>query len=275
MPALQPVSTGEERRRAWRRVTDRPALAALIVTVILSAVFLAFPGLDQAVTRLFHGPDGFPAASHPALLALRLAGRVVTRLAILAIAILWLAKIFVPERVAAVEMRSILFLTATLALGPGLTVNLILKEFWHRPRPQDTDLFGGAHPFGLPWMWEGGCRTDCSFPSAESSASMWLVAVALVMPPARRRLVLAAVLVWAVVISGNRIAFGGHYLSDVLIAWSLTLLIIFVLREVILIRMKPGTASGLETALARFGRRFPGMGGGSDGSGPGAGSSRP
>lgn len=275
MPAFKPVSTGEERRRAWRRVTDRPALAALIVTVVLSAVFLAFPGLDQAVTRMFHGPDGFAAASHPALLALRLAGRVVTRLAILAIAILWLAKIFVPERVAAVDLRAILFLTATLALGPGLVVNLVLKEFWHRPRPQDTDLYGGAHPFGLPWMWEGGCRTDCSFPSAESSASMWLVAVALVMPPARRRLVLAAALVWALVISGNRIAFGGHYLSDVLIAWSLTLLVVFVMRDLILIRTEPATVSGWEAALARFGRRFPGMGGPPEGPGGGEGSSRP
>ncbi|TPQ49673.1 phosphoesterase PA-phosphatase [Prosthecomicrobium hirschii] len=248
---------GPDGRRARRRLADRPVLACLAATLVVSLVFLALPQLDRAATGLFYGPDGFAAATDPWLVGLRLAGRIVTRIAIVGLVVLLIAKALAPDRVARVPLRALLFLAASLAVGPGLAVNLTLKQYWHRPRPAETDLFGGDFPFGLPWMPTGGCVADCSFPSAEASAAIWWVAVALVVPVRWRKVATVAALLWATAISLNRIAFGGHYLSDVLIAWCLTLTLVFLLRDLILIRLPEATVARLEAGLARLGGRRP------------------
>ena len=43
-----------------------------------------------------------------------------------------------------------IFLIATIAIGPGLIVNLGFKDHWHRPRPVHTQEFGGPDEF-RPW----------------------------------------------------------------------------------------------------------------------------
>ncbi|MEJ1159912.1 phosphatase PAP2 family protein [Prosthecomicrobium sp. N25] len=257
-PAPHAADQPESRRRWLSRVEERPLLAALLLTGTLSLLFVLVPELDRAVTGLFVVDRHFPAADNPWLIALRLAGRIVTRLAVAVLVVLFLAKVFAPARVSALEIRRLLFLAGSMALGPGLMVNLVLKEYWGRPRPRDTDLFGGTFPFDIPWDWRGGCLTDCSFPSAEASASFWLVAVAFAVPVAWRRRTAIAAFLWALVISVNRIAFGGHYLSDVLLAWSLTLLVILGVREIFLVRMGPNAGARLERRLAAFGARVTG-----------------
>ena len=44
-------------------------------------------------------------------------------------------------------LRAAWFLVVTLALGPGVVTNLILKDHWHRPRPIDVTEFGGSFRF--------------------------------------------------------------------------------------------------------------------------------
>ena len=256
---------------------ERPVLAAVVATALVSTLFAALPGLDRAASAAFHGPDGFAAAQEPVLVALRLAARVATRLAIAGLAVLLAAKVVAPRRVAAVPLGTLMFLAASLALGPGLAVNLVLKEFWHRPRPRDTDLFGGEHAFVPPWVPAGGCPTDCSFPSAEASAAIWWLAVAASMPASRRAAAAAAALAWAAAVSANRVAFGGHWLSDVVIAWALTLTIVLAVREVVLVRVGPERWAAIEARLAAFGGRPRGGsgGGGTAGGGGASGTARP
>ena len=141
-----------------------------------------------------------------------------------------------PRLLALLKPSALTFLVVSLAVGPGLIVNRILKEFWGRARPLDTDLFGGAHAFSLPWEVADGCIRNCSFVSGEASAGIWLVAFAFVVPVAWRPITVRLALAWAVLISFNRMAFGGHYLSDVVIGWGLTMIVILICRELILVR---------------------------------------
>ena len=39
--------------------------------------------------------------------------------------------------------RTVVFLIATMALGPGLMANVLLKDHWGRSRPIDVKQFGG------------------------------------------------------------------------------------------------------------------------------------
>ena len=61
--------------------------------------------------------------------------------------------------------REIAFLSITMALGPGLLVNLTLKDHTHRPRPAHLQAFGGKAEFRPFYMADGACAKNCSFPS--------------------------------------------------------------------------------------------------------------
>lgn len=103
-----------------------------------------------------------------------------------------------------------------------------------RPRPTATDLFGGEAPFQRAWVISDWCDRNCSFVSGEASSAAWLVAAALIAPHRNRTAATALAAVYAFAISINRIAFGGHYLSDVVLAWLLCALVLMALSRLIL-----------------------------------------
>lgn len=113
-------------------------------------------------------------------------------------------------------------LVLTVVLGPGLLVNGIFKEFWDRPRPVQTENFGGDFPYAPPLMI-GEAVGGKSFPCGHCSAGFALAALWLLWRKRRPGLARAAG-VLALLLGGamgfSRIAAGGHYLSDVLwAAW--------------------------------------------------------
>ncbi|MEI9804295.1 MAG: hypothetical protein WDN48_07260 [Pseudolabrys sp.] len=63
-----------------------------------------------------------------------------------------------------------------MALGPGLAVNVLLKDHWGRPRPIDVTQFGGMDKF-VPW-WDprGACPNNCSFVSGDVAGAFWTIA---------------------------------------------------------------------------------------------------
>ncbi|MDR3497410.1 MAG: phosphatase PAP2 family protein [Ancalomicrobiaceae bacterium] len=214
-----------------------PIAASVGATAAVSALFLSWPQIDTGVAGLFHVPnDGFPMARVPLFLALRNAGLSVTQICTFGLVAASIARLVLPRLLSLLRPSVLAFLVASLAIGPGLIVNVILKDYWGRARPIDTNLFGGAHAFSLPWEISDACARNCSFPSGEASGSFWLIAFAFVVPESWRRNTIRIALAWAALISFNRLAFGGHYLSDVLIAWGIVMSVIVICRELILFR---------------------------------------
>ena len=122
--------------------------------------------------------------------------------------------------------RQLIFLIATMAIGPGLIVNLGLKDHSHRPRPIQTAEFGGPFAFRPWWRFDGQCPRNCSFISGEGSEAFWMVAPASLAPPPLRAPLLAGALAFGALTSLLRMAFGGHYLSDVILAALVMLIIV-------------------------------------------------
>ncbi|WP_067224506.1 phosphatase PAP2 family protein [Stappia indica] len=203
------------------------ALAATGCLIILSLFFLAFPAVDIAASRLFHDPaNGFVLSQNPFLQRLRELGPFLVKLVAVLCVLVLLWPFVVAPLSRRLSLRAPVFLLSTLILGPGVLVNAVLKNNWGRPRPNAVDLFGGDAPYVRVWQMTNHCDTNCSFVSGEASSSLWLVTLAFLAPPSWRRAILAVVLPLAVILSANRVAFGGHFLSDTLISWCLTLLVI-------------------------------------------------
>jgi lipid A 4'-phosphatase len=203
-------------------------LAVVALSTLASLVLAFFPELDLAVSRLFWTEGtGFWMSRYPALKALRSFSMVptivVASLALVAVVL----KIALPRSKPLMPMRMALFFLTSVLGSTLLLVNVALKEHWDRARPVHVTEFGGHWAF-TPWWQPGdgsGCRTNCSFISGEASGAAWLVAPAMVAPPALRPAALVAVAVYTVAVSALRVAFGGHFLSDVLLGAVVTLLI--------------------------------------------------
>lgn len=235
-----------------------PIAAAFGLLALVSGIALVVPGLDIAVAGLFHAPGvavdtEFPAENVLFLQTLRQAGMGVTRWATILIVLALLAKIVAPLLARLIPTRELVFLATTLAIGPGLLVNAFFKEVWSRPRPSETTLFGGSWTFMPAWIPGGQCPTNCSFPSGEASGAAWLLALVFVVPESWRRATLAVVVAWMVAISANRMAFGSHFLSDVVIAWAMMLVVVIALRDLVLVRCPDSAFTAIETGLARVG----------------------
>jgi lipid A 4'-phosphatase len=230
-------------------------VVGLVFVVVASVFFLIFPGVDLWFSRQFYLADlGFPVARLPAFIALRAFSNnlLIVISAVLVLALL--AKLVRPGKPTPIRPHSIFFLISGLALGPGLLVNLILKDHWGRPRPFMVDGFGGSDPYVPVWQITNYCSTNCSFVSGEASASLWLVTLAFVVPQRLRQPVAIVAIVFGLLFSLNRIAFGGHFISDVVIAWGLTAVIVAALHRLFISHPPPRfTEAALEGNLTRAG----------------------
>jgi lipid A 4'-phosphatase len=218
---------------------------ACAATLGTSILFRLVPVIDIETSRLFYADGhGFPATSIPILKFLRTLGLWSMDGAMAGVAVLTLLRCTLPERFQPARFYLIppsllIFLTTSAAIGPGLVTNVILKDHWGRARPILSNVFGGPQTFSLPWTMSDACHSNCSFVSGEGSGVFWLIAFVFVVPAIWRVPLFRFLRIWIVTISLNRIAFGGHYLSDVLIGWGLMLIVILICREIIIVWLGP------------------------------------
>jgi membrane-associated PAP2 superfamily phosphatase len=213
-------------------------LIALGVAAVTGLVFGLYPELDLRVARYFYGfNDGsnnnFSWRIYPPLMIARDVGLWISTLLIIPAlaALAW--KLILPRRKLLMSGRAILFLVATLALGPGVFVNVILKDHWGRSRPIDVKQFGGPEHF-VPW-WDprGDCPNNCSFVSGDVSGAFWTLAPAVLAPPPLQAVAVGGALALGMAMAVMRVMAGGHFVSDVIFAGVFTFLIIWLIYALI------------------------------------------
>ena len=107
----------------------------------------------------------------------------------------------------------------------------------------------------MPW-WDprGECGRNCSFFSGEGATAFWTYAPAALTPPAWRPLAYVAATVFGIVTSVLRMAFGGHFFTDVAAAGLVSFFVIWL--GYAWIYRWPSTRfsdAQVEAALARLG----------------------
>jgi lipid A 4'-phosphatase len=211
----------------------RPIWLCLAGLVLSSAIFVIFPRLDLAISGAFYTPGkGFVGQQGP-IVALRNFGigiTWVTCLGLAAVAVWWrLSPNSITRWPSARPWTDWLFITAGMALGPGILVNLLMKPIWGRARPRQITEFGGLKQFTPAWVPTNQCDWGCSFVSGEAAASAFILAFYFIVPARWRTATLITGILITLAISFARIAAGGHFLSDVVTAWFLILLMVLVL----------------------------------------------
>jgi lipid A 4'-phosphatase len=227
---------------------------ALGLSLAVGLAFGIYPELDLRLAALFYDPGAknFPLKFNSlAAVARDGAMWIAWGIALPAIAAL-LIKMARPDRPLKMSGRAIVFLLGTLILSAGILTNLTFKSYWGRPRPVVVTQFNGDSTF-VPW-WDprGGCGRNCSFFSGEGATAFWTYAPAALTPPAWRPLAYAGATLFGVLTSVLRMAFGGHFFTDVAAAGLVTFLVIWLAHGFIYrwpsTRM---TDAGIDAALTR------------------------
>jgi lipid A 4'-phosphatase len=220
---MTPLSQAETKLRSGLRL--------LIVSALLLASFglavLGFrPDLDLTAAEVFFVAPGHFLGSVPQVQNFRLFAAILPFIVYFGAILLYAAGEagVVPARFA-LSRRGLIFLTLSLALGPGLLVNEVFKREFHRPRPVHVEVFGGVSSFRPLYRRDGDCAANCSFPSGETSAAFWLMAPAVLTPPPLRIAALATAMLFGAATGLTRMAAGAHFLSDILFSGLLTGLI--------------------------------------------------
>lgn len=211
-------------------MTVRGLLLVLAFAGVCGAILALWPALDIRVAGLFFDPaGGFLLIWSPTLQFLRDAAMwIVAAMAAPAAMALGL-RLLAPRRRPMMSTRSALFLLTTLALGPGLIANVVLKDNWGRARPFYLSEFGGKDRFTPWWDPRGACDKNCSFVAGEASGAFWTLAPASLAPPPWRALAYGAALGFGAAVGLLRMALAGHFLSDVIFAGAIMFVLIWLM----------------------------------------------
>jgi lipid A 4'-phosphatase len=230
-------------------------IVALGLALVVGLLFGIYPELDLKIAALFYDASthSFPVKSNRAAEIARDAAMWIAWALALPAIIALLVKLARPDRPLLIPGRTVAFLLLTLLLSAGVLTNLTFKSFWGRPRPVMVTEFSGNQAF-VPW-WDprGHCTRNCSFFSGEGATAFWTYAPAALAPPAWRPIAYAAATVFGVTTSGLRMAFGGHFFTDVAIAGLVTFLVIWFVYAYIYRWVSTRlTDDGVDAALTRF-----------------------
>ena len=198
--------------RRWRF----DVAVAACTAVVLTGVF-ANGQLDLGLTRLFFSAgsdEHWPRGQQVPWSLLYSASSWITASLVLG-GLFFLAVALVRHR--PVLQRQAIFVILSMLLGPGLVVNAVFKDHWHRPRPRDViELGGSLHYAPAPLRGEGGKSFPCGHCSVgflyALGAWLWRRRLGWAIASAATGLSLGTAM------GVGRIAAGGHFPSD--IAWS-------------------------------------------------------
>lgn len=178
----------------------------------ISLLFVAFPGIDLGVSRLFYD-GGFFMANQAWTRLLHASVTWFVAGSLGAAGAAWLFNRLAARNLGGIDGRRVAYLFLVLLFGAGFIVNGMLKDGFGRARPRDVVEFGGAQTFTPAYAISSACDRNCSFSSGDSAGAFFSLAVAAALGR-RRRAAVAAAAGYGILVSAARIASGAHYLSD-------------------------------------------------------------
>ena len=216
-------------------MNDGAAKRVLIVAIISGLLFGFFPAIDLIVASLFYSPvlADFPLRLNLTLEVVRRVSNLLIWI-IAAVSIFWAVIQAVLRRSKfAVARRTLIYLTVSMLLGPGIVVNVGLKNYWGRPRPIEITEFNGTERFASWWNPTGSCTANCSFVAGESATAFWAIAPASLLPLPWRTYGYIFAVAFGLFTGLLRMACGAHFFSDVIFAGIIIYYIVWLIHRLL------------------------------------------
>ncbi|MEZ7812149.1 MAG: phosphatase PAP2 family protein [Paracoccaceae bacterium] len=218
----------------------------LFLGCAVAVIFGLWPEVDLTLSRLFYRPGaGFWVDDWTLVESMRMA---LWRLSIvMALAAFGVTLFGRSEGWLGAPKRVWTYVAALYLMGPGLLVDRILKQYWGRARPSTVSDFGGTAEFTPFYRISDQCPSNCSFVSGEGAGAMTFAIALMVLLPFWRNTLSHGECRLAQVLSGlvlaltalQRVAAGGHFVSDVLAAYILMAGMAFGLQKLFVVSANP------------------------------------
>lgn len=198
----------------------------IFLCALCVCAFIVFPTIDLKVSHLYFTNNKFIYDNEPIV---RFMYHVFAKIHLLYLVIFLLAIAMLSWAKRPHVRRHFIFLTLCLVLGPGVMVNIILKDnSLGRPRPIQIQEFNGKEVFTPAFHHAGTCPKNCSFVSGHASIGFFVMALAWVR---QRKIWIIYGITLGAIIGFSRILQGGHFLSDIIFAgWSTYFVYVLVAR---------------------------------------------
>lgn len=208
-------------------------LAAVAGFLLLATLVLWLTNADNYIASVVLGPEKinpvgmkfWPAGSGPPWNILYTVAPFPAFVLAVTALILLVAGLFI-RKIASCRRKAV-FVLLLLALGPGLVVNVMLKDQLGRARPREVIEFGGSLEFTQFWQL-GSAGANSSFPSGHAAIAFFTMAPWFVLRDNKRAIAtgfLVFGLSFGSLVGIARILQGAHFVSDVVWAGGLIYLI--------------------------------------------------
>jgi len=137
----------------------RRSRAILVLFAASTLLFLVFPGIDIAISRLFFN-RGFYLSRQWWTMFMHESMGYFLCLSLASVVALYLWNKLTKRSLCGVDGKRIAYLFLVLILGAGVIVNDALKDNIGRARPRDIVEFGGAEHYTPPFVISGQCTKN-------------------------------------------------------------------------------------------------------------------
>lgn len=230
-------------------------IIALGLSLAFGLLFGIYPELDLKIAAMFYDATTktFPLKSVTWAMIARDGAMWIAWAFVIPSIVALIVKLVRPVKPLMISGRKMTFLLVTILLSAIVLSNIVFKGYWGRPRPVTVTQFEGKLNF-MPW-WDprGACPKNCSFFSGEGVTAFWTYAPAALAPPQWRPLAYVAATAFGLATGGLRMAFGGHFTTDVLFSGTVAFLVVWLAYAFIF--RWPSTRLtdfGIDAALTRF-----------------------
>ena len=203
---------------------------ALGLSLVFGLLFGLYPELDLKVASYFYDATAktFPLKTVTWAMIARDGAMWIAWAFVVPSIVALVVKLVRPVKSLMMSGRAMTFLLVTMLLSAIVLSNIVFKGYWGRPRPVTVTEFAGKLDF-VPW-WDprGACPKNCSFFSGEGVTAFWTYAPAALTPPAWRPAAYVAATAFGLATGGLRMAFGGHFLTDVLFSGTVAFLVVWL-----------------------------------------------
>ncbi|AWI81261.1 MAG: hypothetical protein CVU19_06040 [Betaproteobacteria bacterium HGW-Betaproteobacteria-13] len=205
------------------RPQSRLTLIMLVSMLACAALFLLWPEIDLRTSAAFYTESsGFWGERNAFVMALYRGIPMMSNAIIIGLFIALFAYMFQRGLQGARRRIQVGYLITALILGPGLLIDVVLKDHWGRARPAKVTEFGGAATFSPAIIPSDQCGKNCSFVSGHASAGFYFVSLGFLGGVAARRRWTLIGLGLGGVFGFGRVAQGGHFLSDIVFSFYAT-----------------------------------------------------
>lgn len=198
-------------------------LVMFLSMIASCAIFLLWPDIDLRISAAFFDADsGFSGERSAFVMALYRGIPMMSKAIIIGLFIALFAYTFQRGAHGARRRMQVGYLIIVLMLGPGLMIDVVLKDHWGRARPARVTEFGGTARFSSALVISDQCAKNCSFVSGHASAGFYFASLGFLGGAVARRRWTLIGLGLGGVFGYGRIAQGAHFLSDVVFSFYAT-----------------------------------------------------